>query len=142
MENGAADREMTSEGSSHVLSAAEVQFDKEVLSELHFLVAAANPRSRLQHVVLIINTALLIGVVAILLAVAFSAKQNLDKMNDTMTLMVAKMDQLYAAVQATNANIGHTSDLTLNIIANTYSMCNVMTLGTEKEKDCRNNIGF
>eukprot|EP01137_Pigoraptor_chileana_P021850 Opistho-2@86071 len=119
----------------------EEEFNRQVLRELRKLSQAANPREKLQFRVLIVNTVLLLASVMVLTGLLLGAKIELDSMGNKLDKMVDTMGMMYTATAQTVSQVALFDTHTTNIIYNTYAMCNVITLGTEKEKDCRNNIG-
>mmetsp|Transcript_14301 Transcript_14301/g.45115 ORF Transcript_14301/g.45115 Transcript_14301/m.45115 type:complete len:156 (+) Transcript_14301:79-546(+) len=72
-----------------------------------------------------------------------------DDMYDEMRLLTNRTDELvyltgliHEAILNTTRTLYRADRHARNIVDNTYEMCNVLTLGTEKEEACHNDIGY
>eukprot|EP01137_Pigoraptor_chileana_P010169 Opistho-2@59381 len=146
-------------------------YNQQIMDELHYVAKVINPRARMHNILLISNTFLLLSMVLVLLILVFGMNKSMNKMNDnmnsmqeTMQLMNVNMNEMLITMKNMNENMMKKMDViqltadkmiatmtnlmtaadthALNVIYNTYQMCNVMTVGLEKGKGCRLGFGF
>eukprot|EP00632_Arachnochrysis_sp_CCMP2950_P003251 CAMPEP_0185702720 /NCGR_PEP_ID=MMETSP1164-20130828/12700_1 /TAXON_ID=1104430 /ORGANISM="Chrysoreinhardia sp, Strain CCMP2950" /LENGTH=195 /DNA_ID=CAMNT_0028369959 /DNA_START=36 /DNA_END=623 /DNA_ORIENTATION=- len=135
-------------GSSRRATLDDDGADAQLRSILGLLVAAT--------AALLVVAVLLVGVCVVgardarrLLSEMRSVRANTDGvLVETQTLtnltseLLALTALIHVAILNTTTAVARTDRHAANIIANTYEMCNVLTVGKEKETGCRNNIGF
>eukprot|EP00128_Syssomonas_multiformis_P009593 Colp12_sorted_trinity150504_noHs@21308 len=82
-----------------------VMTEKEIALTVHEIAHKLNPRSRVQHILLIVNTFCLVVMAGILLVVAVGAKFNLDEMNTTMKSMTTTMEKMLDQMMQMNTQM-------------------------------------
>ena len=69
-------------------------------------------------------------------------RNEMENVKQTTRSALAQMDLMHDAIKNTTSSLLKADRHAHNIVDNTYTMCNMLTVGTEKEKACHNDHGY